>query len=354
MGKTTIEWTDETWNPTTGCREVSPGCKNCYARRIFKRPYPKREFHDVQCHPERLDAPLHWRKPRRVFVNSMSDLFHEAVPDEFIDAVFMAMICAPQHHFQILTKRPLRMGAYLTTPLRLENIYMQRYGISGSPLDAEDWPLPNVHLGVSIEDQPTADERIPILLETPAAVRFISYEPALGPVDLQHLQPGDPPVEIAALNGTHGVLRPHRGVSPKLDWVIAGGESGPRARPPHPDWFRSLRDQCAAAGAPFFFKQWGEWIPRKLYEESGKGKNYPWGVINLDGDWFDQTTAWNGREGKDSSTREYTMLRVGKKTAGALLDGREHKEFPGQPSAPSSAQRVSRGEQSESDSMAGE
>lgn len=227
-----IEWTDATWNSVTGCSKVSQGCKHCYAERIFNRPYPGRDFTDVRTHPDRLEWPLKWRgskqaksegRPSRIFVNSMSDLFHEKVPDEFIDKVFAVMAMAKQHTFQVLTKRPERMRAFLRNPY---------WGRSAA--------LPNVWLGVSVEDQPTADKRIPILLQTPAAIRFVSYEPAIGPVDFEQYT-------------GYRRMRDFK----ELDWVIAGGESGPHARPSHPDWFRSVRDQCQAAGIPFLFKQWG-------------------------------------------------------------------------------------------------
>lgn len=242
---TKIEWTDETWNPVTGCSKVSQGCKNCYAERIFPRAYGKRQFTDVRCHPERLNAPLHWKKPRRIFVNSMSDLFHENVPDEFIDRIFAAMALCQQHMFQVLTKRPERMRSYLRQVSDERD--MQRWinaavELTDSPcavhIEDLDWPLPNVWLGVSVEDQATSDQRIPLLLQTPAAVRFISAEPLLGPIDLLHIK--------------HTINPPSY---PQLDWVIVGGESGPSARPSHPDWFRSLKEQCQAAGVACFMKQ---------------------------------------------------------------------------------------------------
>lgn len=219
---TKIEWTDEVWNPVTGCTKVSQGCKNCYAERIAERFWGDRKFTDVQCHEDRLEIPLHWKKPRKIFVNSMSDLFHPAVPFDFVDEVFAAIWKADQHTYQILTKRPERMHDYF----KRGNWML-------------DYPLSNVWLGVSCEDQKAADERIPWLLKTPAAVRFVSYEPALGPVDFEtYIEQGEYE-------------------EPPLDWIIAGGESGPGARPAHPDWFRSVRDQCVEAGVPFFFKQWG-------------------------------------------------------------------------------------------------
>lgn len=327
MGDNTgIEWTDATWNPTTGCTKVSQGCKHCYAERDWPRlvhlpAYQGREFTDVACHPERLDQPLRWRKPRRIFVNSMSDLFHESVPDEFIDQVFAVMALAHQHTFQVLTKRPARMLAYMNRLGRSAKILEVGARIVGYTLMHDgiclaDWPIPNVYLGVSVEDQVTADERIPLLLQTPAAVRWISAEPLLGPIDLRFLQPADPPTEIDALNGTHGVIRPHRGICDRLDWVVAGGESGPKARPSHPDWFRSLRDQCKAAGVPFLFKQWGEW------SASWGGGTH---LLYLDGrlvsGHHDHPDAWKHRTAEP-------MMRSGKKAAGRLLDEVLHDEYP--------------------------
>lgn len=261
MGDTEIQWTDKVWNPTTGCTKVSQGCKNCYAERVFKRPYPNREFTDIRTHPDRLDQPLRWKKPKRVFVNSMSDLFHESVPDEFIDQVFAVMADAERHTFQILTKRPERMREYLSPDnprYTARKVFDITKGEAGK-FDCDIyWPLSNVHLGVSVEDQPTADERIPLLLQTPAAVRFISAEPLLSDVDLR----------LDAIERDvwwHEVSQPHpcdyacRGfqISGGLDWVIAGGESGTKARPCDVEWIRSIVAQCKAAGTPCFVKQLG-------------------------------------------------------------------------------------------------
>jgi protein gp37 len=291
-GKTRIEWTNATWNPVTGCDAVSPGCDHCYARAMARRfagragyPAAPHEF-DVTLHPERLDEPLRWRKPRRVFVVSMGDLFHEQVPDEFIDRVWFSMASCPQHTFQVLTKRPARMLECLSrfqtrtgmkwryfkcqrcgsvfedyacqcpeTGMELcQNCY-RKLGEAASYLmdPIPGWPLPHVWLGVTAEDQQRADERVPLLLQVPAAVRFVSCEPLLGPVDLTACREQGV-VDVDALAGTHGVVRPHGGTNAKLDWVICGGETGVQARAMHPDWARSLRDQCQAAGVPFFFK----------------------------------------------------------------------------------------------------
>jgi protein gp37 len=207
-----IEWTEATWNPVRGCTKVSPGCKHCYAERFAERwrglPGHPYEFgFDLRPAPELLDQPLRWRRPRLVFVNSMSDLFHERVPLVFIQKVFEVMLAAPQHTFQLLTKRAGRLAA-LAPKL--------------------PW-APNVWLGVSVESQEYVS-RVDLLRLVPARVRFLSVEPMLGPVNV-------------GLNGIH--------------WVIAGGESGPGARPLHREWVRSLRDQCVRARVPFFFKQWG-------------------------------------------------------------------------------------------------
>jgi protein gp37 len=227
--KSAIEWTDATWNPTTGCTKVSPACANCYIERtppfrIKGRKFVKGHI-PLVLHADRLSQPLKWKQPRRVFVNSLSDLFHEDVPFEFIDKVFAIMGHASQHTFQILTKRADRMRAYMlqadATELELSTKVVR-------------WPLPNVWLGVSVENQHFADERIPLLLQTPAALRFISAEPLLGPVRLSNY-----------------------GTGASIDWVIVGGESGPRLRPTKADWVRSMRDQCNGAGVKFFFKQWG-------------------------------------------------------------------------------------------------
>jgi protein gp37 len=287
MANSSIEWTDKVWNPVTGCTKVSQGCKHCYAEgiagRFFAKQYPPnadgspRKFTDVRCHEERLDAPLHWRKPARIFVNSMSDLFHPDVPVEFIDRVFAMMALSPQHTFQVLTKRPQRMREFFAGAGRGGGVF-------------------NAWLGVSVEDQATADARIPLLLQTPAAVRWISYEPALGPLDVQQaltyrrrdIPDGDDGGRFLA--GIQGV-----------DWVVCGGESGPHARPMHPDWARSMRDQCQAAGVPFFFKQWGEWLPAMC------------DGAPIDGQHLNASDE---------------PVRVGKKAAGSLLDGIEHKQFP--------------------------
>ena len=303
--KSNIEWTDATWNPVTGCTKISSGCKHCYAEREWARlvhlpAYQGRAFSDVACHPERLNQPLSWTKPRRIFVNSMSDLFHPDVPDEFIDEVFAAMALATRHTFQVLTKRPERMLAYIS------NAEMHVRDIVKYEPAAEKvyWPLPNVWLGVSVEDQDTANVRIRLLLQTPAAVRWISAEPLLELVDLFCVREPSGHT-FNALSKKTGIA--FRGTG--IDWVVAGGESGPKARPTHPGLVRSLRDQCAVADVPFLFKQWGEWQSISdmsiecVYKTPGRAPGHRF----VDG---------------------VEVYRCGKRAAGRQLDGVLHDEYP--------------------------
>ena len=319
--KTKIEWTDATWNPIVGCSVVSPGCANCYAMRLAgtrMKHHPSRKGltkpskagpvwnGQVRFMEQWLDQPLHWHRRRRIFVCAHGDLFHESVPDEWIDRVFAVMALADRHVFQVLTKRPQRMQQYMAgiTPgqcVRLEA--MRDAFIEGQAPCSYFWRtdevpwiwqtvelvLPNVWLGVSVEDQPRAEERIPHLLDTPAAVRWVSAEPLLGPIDVTRY------LELRLLDDD-------RLDSPGLDWVVAGGESGPGSRPMHPDWPRSLRNQCAAAGVPFFFKQWGDWVSVSAVEGPGDHYSFPDGA---------------------------TVRRTGKKAAGRTLDGLLHDLSPG-------------------------
>ena len=272
-----IEWTDATWNPTTGCTRVSEGCRHCYIERTPPFRIAGRKFVNgstgVQLHPERLDQPLHWKKPRRIFVNSLSDLFHEDVPYQFIDKVFGVMGSeeAGHHTFQVLTKRPERM-------LR----YTERFTTGGVEFDKL---FPLVWLGVSVEDQRTADERIPLLLQTPAAIRFVSAEPLLGPVDLgKWMWIPDP-------HGASADLMPSRG----LDQCIVGGESGPGARPCDVSWIRSIRDQCRAAGVKCFVKQWGSYPIMGYYEAQDWCDAHGW-EFGDDGEW--KCVGWDERDGQ--------------------------------------------------------
>jgi protein gp37 len=275
-----IEWTDETWNPVVGCDRISPGCDHCYAIGVahralqpahegltIRRPGEPADWSGViRCLPERLEIPGRWRRPRRVFVNSMSDLFHPAVPAEFIIQVFDVMANADQHTFQVLTKRPQRMAAVLATHFAT--------------------PVANVWLGVSIENDRYA-WRADYLRRTPAAVRFLSLEPLLGPL---------PSLDLTG-----------------IDWAIVGGESGTGARPMHPSWPRDLRDRCGAAGVPFFYKQWGNWAPfdgLPPVQTHGKYRLMFSGTSHVEDE------------------RGVYMHNVGKRAAGRLLDGRTWDEIP--------------------------
>jgi protein gp37 len=314
MGKTSIEWTDASWNPIVGCTEVSPGCANCYAARLAAtrlRHTPQykglAEMHDgkprwsslpavgesitkLRFLPERLNEPLERKKPTKYFVCDMGDLFHEDVHGDWIDEVLTVVDRCPQHTFQILTKRAQRMHDLL-----------RHYPVK-----------PNIWLGVSVENQHFADERIPLLLETPAAVRWISAEPLLGPVDIGA-------VKVSALYLLEQKWIGRGG----LDWVVCGGESGPNARPMHPDWARSLSDQCQAAGVPFFFKQWGEWGFSGGHPIGTPGAFYILGNDNLP-----ISVQVDKYPRPFDSFGSCVLEKLGKKKAGRLLDGREWNEFP--------------------------
>lgn len=311
MAETAIEWTDKVWNPTVGCTRVSDGCRHCYAFELHDRRHAAyragaklpaqyaKPFKDVQLMPDRLDQPLHWRQPCRVFVNSMSDLFHEDVPDEFIDRVFAVMALAGEHTFQVLTKRPQRLRHYLDgwvhgqcprcSDYGMRCTHQKAYGADrvaracgamgfslgmAAEVNAAmlQLPLPHCWLGVSVEDQQRADERIPLLLQVPATVRFLSCEPLLGPIDTCLSN------DLISCPHCHGFGGPlHDGSSPEerlfntctkqcvacggtgnaLHWVIIGGESGPNARPCNLEWIRSLVQQCRKAGLACFVKQLG-------------------------------------------------------------------------------------------------
>jgi protein gp37 len=256
MGDTAIEWTDKTWNPVTGCDKVSPGCDHCYAESIAHRFAGTKPFPNgfaVTLHPERLTQPFRWRKPAKVFVNSMSDLFHKDIPDEYIAQVWAVMLLSPKHTFQVLTKRHARMKSLLRSdhfPRLVRDARDRLLKLPTSDGYAR-YEIPrNVWLGVSVENQQWADIRIPVLLDTPAARRFISAEPLLGPIDLDNC------------GGYQAVTpEPDRTLT-YLNWVIVGGESGAKAREMYPNWVYDIRDQCNAAGVPFLFKQWGGRTPK--------------------------------------------------------------------------------------------
>ena len=359
--KTKIEWTDATWNPVTGCDKVTPGCDHCYAETIANRFAGTPAYPDgfaVTLRPERLDQPLRWTRPRRVFVNSMSDLFHKDVPDHFIAEVFGVMAASfmhdrPTHTFQVLTKRHGRMRSLLSSPDFRASVAAAAAGCTDEDhadavhdaIAANYWPLPNVWLGVSVEDQQRADLRIPALLDTPAAVRFLSCEPLLGRVTLPKFcacgcgETFEAARRSASLNpGWLNSEQAAAGVKATLgiDWVIVGGESGSAARPMHPEWARSLRDQCQAAGIAFHFKQWGEWAPDEWIDDDGfrhVGRKpdpkdpkslvmHPAGMTAL--------TPRNTFDPWDVGHPDWhtVMRRVGKKAAGRELDGRTWDEFP--------------------------
>ena len=295
--KTNIEWTDYTSNPIGpvqggwGCSKVSPGCDHCYAETLNKRLGNKRDFTGRWTfrlkRKELMDLKTTLRNKghQRVFMCDMTDLFHSDVPWEHIYETFQVMCELEQHTFQLLTKRPGRM-AYFADWLEVHGAW---------------WP-PNVWAGTSVESQKYAP-RLDVLARVPAKVRFVSVEPMLGPVDLKPWLFGSDERTGSADDGG------------MLSWVIAGGESGPRARPAHPDWFRRIRDDCDEAGVPFFFKQWGLWAPT----------NYP----RLSSLRSQRCFRADGHEQWLPSVQGYaTMAKVGKKAAGAILDGREHREFP--------------------------
>ena len=347
--KSKIEWTDASWTPIRArnlvtdkvgwhCEHVSPGCVNCYSERQNKSgarggtrlPFKPGHRADINLFLDEtmLTQPLRWKKPRVVFVCSMTDLFADFVPEAWIDRVFAVMALAPQHTFGVLTKRAKRMRLYCSDhamPGRIQDVVdnMEPNGVWKFP-GHEPWvmsgfPLPNVYLGVSAEDQERADERIPELMETPAAGRFVSLEPMLGPIDLNRIDVGawmnsyrpqhvpsdnDPICKWPLLSPFEHMQSGY--TSPGLKGVILGGESGPGARPMHPDWARGVRDQCAAASVPFFFKQWGEWAPAALIPR-------------------EEAHRWPICPGEPSGG--VWSYRVGKSRAGRLLDGIEHDDL---------------------------
>jgi protein gp37 len=336
--KSKIEWTDATWNPIRGCSRVSEGCRHCYAETVAKRfsgaglPYEGlttlgKWNGTISFVVEHMLDPLRWKQPRRIFVNSMSDLFHENVTDEILDQIFAVMALCPQHTFQILTKRAERMLAYLRMVEEEKDMerWRQYADIYAGAMRCTDWPEPEWPL----PNQKAADERIPLLLQTPAAVRFVSAEPLLGPVQLDDIVIQEKLCEwhFSALGDDGNVEDDADFHGAHLDWVICGGESGPGARPMHPDRARSLRDQCVAAGVPFFFKQWGEWAPfsmAKVHEfleaHPGLSMKTSTTLIKRDG------TQVRPYCMKDAPGHE--MVRVGKRAAGDLLDGVQWHQFP--------------------------
>ncbi|QXX74273.1 DUF5131 family protein [Methylovirgula sp. HY1] len=421
-----IEWTDATWNPIRAitregkigwhCEKISAACANCYAEAMNQRLGTGLEYHSkhffyddkrsdkkslVFLDEKTLLQPLHWKRPRRIFVCSMTDLFGDWVTDEMRDRIHAIMALTPHHDYQILTKRSARMRQYATNPATPPRIWaavdalidLWNSGGAGFRLRAIDndpkivaladqgaswggetpWPLKNVWFGVTAENQQAADKRIPDLLATSATMRFVSIEPMLGPIDLERIgtldtirsampeivareeddlcQNSVSGMQIDVINSAHQATiyyqtPDHMGgfairfprPFPRLDWVICGGESGPHARPMHPDWARSLRDQCAAASVPFFFKQWGEF--REFDHETREIT-----LVEAGSDFAESVLAaacnpsWITADGRHirnqddlpehGEPRARLIERVGKKSAGRLLDGREHSEFPG-------------------------
>ena len=356
---TAIEWTHrpgtkgETWNPIAGCSIATTGCKRCYAMKMAARLSrmgvehyvgltEKVNGHDVWTGTVRLAPehillkPLKAKAPRTYFVNSMSDLFHADVPDDWIDRVFAVMALTPQHTFLVLTKRAGRMRGYVDG-LKARLSWSQFGEISWSEqhdnvLEAtqamrKSWPLRNVWLGVSAERQQEADARIPDLLATPAAIRFVSAEPLLGAIDFKRIDVvASAPTEGRSQSWTNALTGwrledngGHKHYDDGLDWVIVGGESGPGARPMHPDWARDIRDQCATSGVPFFFKQWGEFGPVELHAAHRAETS----VVLADGRHL------KGRAVLDHPEINGEIIgRFGKGRAGHLLDGREHFAWP--------------------------
>lgn len=323
-----------TWNFLSGCDKVSPACRFCYAERVHNmrhkafledHPLPAqyaKPFSQVQIHESRMDLPVRWGKPCRIFVNSMSDTFHDDVPLHILVEAFATMAIAKDHTFLVLTKRIARALEVLSDPgfpMAIAAAMRKRMGksrrdslVADAVESGEYWPLKNVAIGASAENQEWADKRIPDLLATPARWRFLSCEPLLGDLDLSEWTGYLPEDEEGA---------PYPG---GIDWVIDGGESDAgklTARPTNPDYFRSLRDQCLAAEPPipYFHKQNGEWVPGEWVPDQGKYPTKHW----FNSKWEDCDDDWQTEQ--DYGT---IMYRVGKKKAGRLLDGVEHNQFP--------------------------
>lgn len=293
MGDTKIQWATKVWNPVTGCTKISDGCRSCYAERMANRlrgrcGYPADDPFQVTLHPEKLNEPLKWRKPSRIFVCSMGDLFHEDVPTEFIWQIFSVMLEARHHTFIVLTKRSERMKMILNEMV-----------ISSGK------ELPENVIGMVTVEKQEYENRIVDLLETPFKWRGLSIEPMLEAVDLLN----DDYLGGCIYCETCLEESPKTCIErdAKIDWVICGGESGPNARPMHPDWVRSLREQCQAAGVPYFFKQWGEWVHESQAPDILENYNPEF--------FFDRVNSKG-------------FARVGKKIARDLLDGKQYHEFP--------------------------
>lgn len=334
---TAIEWTDATANVINGCSLESPGCTNCYAMKQAHRTEVRRglTMHtkggmvwtgDVRFHEPALLKVLAWQKPRMIFWNAHGDMFHPKVPIDWIDRCVAAMLVKRQHVHQVLTKRSARQLEYFRSLPNRDDYIREAARANGSTLqDCRDAAAAarcgmenheHIWLGVSVEDQQRADERIPDLLATPAAVRWLSCEPLLGALDVeQWLRPRSRPHSDGYGGQGPGWTTDFN----RIDWIVAGGESGPNARPMHPAWARSLRDQCAAAGVPFFWKQWGEWITGEQI-----GPDHP-AIMAVQRDYVQR-----GRPELVHTFADGLQVgRVGKKAAGRLLDGVLHDGMPG-------------------------
>lgn len=343
---TKIEWTDATVNAINGCMVVSPGCANCYAMKQAHR-FPVRQglsrptnggmvwTGEVRFAEKVLEQVLRWQRPRRIFWNAHGDTFYERVPDDWIDRCFAVMALTPHHTHQVLTKRPERMRAYcdgITSYSGASRVaaHIERLagGVKAREFLAQQANLsyvPNVWLGTSVEDQKRAEERVPILLDTPAAVRWLSCEPLLGPVDLTNILVEHPalgqhaPAYLDALVGEAfdaGASSIYRDA--KIDWVVVGGESGPGSRPMHPAWVREVRDACERARTAFHFKQWGDWRwfeAADLLARADAGQSQPKRDLVY--------------ERPDSrSGLMVDVWRIGKREAGRLLDGVSYDGYP--------------------------
>jgi len=330
LNKTSISYLTHTWNPVTGCSPVGPACDNCWARRMATRlhgrcGYPADEPFRVTCHHDRLDEKdLRARDKRIIGVCFMGDLFHPDVTDEFRDQVIARAEWFPQHVFMLLTKRSDNQNRYfndLRTQKRIASICGDSTGES-----LEDgwrkWPLPNLWPGVSVSNQDDADERVTLLLQTPAAHRWVSYEPALGPVDFSWCLP------LRCCSGQDCACQGMPiNPPPYLDFIATGGETGPGARPAHPDCFRKVRDDCAAAGVKFHLKHLGKWYPRSQKSDGDRVGSGQFGVLTKDGRWHPDTTGWNERD-IDPDTGEAYLISTPGRTAGRLLDGKLHDDLP--------------------------
>lgn len=319
-----IEWTNETINPFTGCTKVSEGCLNCYAEKMAKRlqanPLTAKKYVNgfkPTFHSHEMDKVFHWKKPRKIFVCSMGDLFHEDNAFSDILHVFYCMALAKHHTYIVLTKRPQRMIDFFNT---VEETGNKQYN-----------PLPNVWIGVTVENQKAADERIPLLLKTPAAIRFISIEPMIGAVDLENIrQYNDKGKHIASFQVLEPIANCDDSNRPALDWVILGGETGHNARPMHPDWVNKIKDVCLKYKTPFFFKSWGQW-------HAGSYATSYSAIVFNDGSVIPDKPDLSMNFSDDLNInwhkyKPHVMARTGKKISGDLIDGIRYNQFPKLPS----------------------